>query len=75
MSVPITSAVEEAGEYLAFFKALGDGVTVQQLAEYPWPYLTLGTIRALHALGADIARYASLFTAEELEQAISRQQR
>lgn len=74
MSTPLTSAVEETGQYLDFFQALGDGVTVQQLAGYPWPYLTLGTLRALNELAKDVCGVAGEYGSEDTDRVISRRQ-
>lgn len=75
MSVPLTRAVEETGRYLDCFPGLADGVTVQQLAGYPWPHLTLGTLRALHDLAKDMCDTAGAYSEQELERAIDRRQR
>lgn len=72
MSVPLTSAVEEAERYLTFFQAVADGVTTQQLAEYPWPPLTVGAIRAMYELAKDVCDTAGAYSAEELERVTSR---
>ncbi len=72
----LAEAVKEAGEFIAAVEQGGgnhDQLDLTLLARWQYPVLTLGTLRALHSLGADITRCAGLFSGDELEQAIGGQ--
>lgn len=67
----LAEAVQEAGPWLERLQRSEDEVDVTILNHWGFPPLSLGTVRALYALGADIARCAGLFTAEDLARAIN----
>jgi hypothetical protein len=68
----LRKAAEESGTYLAYFQGLQDGVAVHQLADWKWPPLTIGTIRALHELAQGFVEICGEYTPEEIAKAISR---
>jgi hypothetical protein len=72
MSVKLTAATGEAAAFTAAFPQLEDGVDVRQLAPWPYPPLTLGTVRALLELAADFQVIFEEYTPEEVARALSR---
>lgn len=64
MSTNLKHAAGEAAVFLGAFPETGDDVDVRRLAAWPWPPLTLGTVRALYELAADICSVAGEYDAE-----------
>lgn len=72
----LAEAVKEAGEFIAAVEqraGTDDELDLTLLERWEYPVLTLGTVRALHELGADIARSAGLFSDDDLAKAIGGQ--
>ena len=72
MSTKLATAVEEAREFTDSFRHIADGVDVRQLADWPWPPLTVGTVRALLDLSADFQAIFDEYTPEEVARALAR---
>lgn len=76
VSTKLGRAVEEAGEFLAAFEdgpsAPRDEVDVTLLGAWGYPPLTVGTLRALHALAKDMHDITSAYTLAEVERAAAR---
>lgn len=64
MTIPLGSAVEEAGSLLALLEDEQDELDVTLLAGWNYPPLALGSVRALYELAADICAAAGQYDAE-----------
>jgi hypothetical protein len=71
MTTKLSDAVAEAGPFLALLEESQDKLDVTLLASWNYPPLTLGTVRALYELAAEICAAAGQCDLELLQQEIA----